>query len=121
MPEHVVGHVALEDHVAGAVDGHAPVEAVVDAQVLEVAAAGVAHHVEVDRVAAQHPPLAHPVQLHPGHAQLAAHDHHLAAEPGRLAGRVALDAQVAGEQADLAPLVEGAAAVALQPAPVAEA
>jgi len=44
----------------------------------------------------------------------------VAAEPGRLAGRVALDDQVAAQQADLAALVEAEAAVALDAAPVAE-
>lgn len=66
VPDSVVSHVAHHFHPAGAVNGDATVETLVDGRLLKVLPRSVAHQVPVDGIAGQCVALAHAKQLHTG-------------------------------------------------------
>ena len=120
VPQVVMAHVALDPRVVAAVHGDAAVEASPHAAAGEVLPIHRPHHVPVHRISGQQALLSHEPQGHAGHAQRAAHPHDVPAEPVLTGGAVAPDHDVAGEQADLRPLVHRHAGDRLQLAVVSE-
>jgi hypothetical protein len=109
----VVGHLGG----VGAVDGHAPLVAVVDGRVAEELPRRVADEVPVERVLAEHPELAAERELDAVDVGGAAGpDHHAGAAPGPIEGGAIAgrrDHDVAGEVRDLRALIDHRAPRAL--------
>src|SRR5690606_10998418 len=107
VPDGVVGDVVLDQRIVGAVHRHAAAVAVVDRRVPDVLPRRIAGEVPVHRVARQRQVLTHAGQLdaRDPHAR-ARHGHDVPAEVGLLGIVRSLNADIAGQQADLAALVD---------------